>query len=136
MTAFAIPRRSIAPSGPGTLSVASFPILSENKLQGNLFVANRYRRKLSGRKILVLGSFAVHAGVAMRNARSFAMLSEALAEAERNRAALIDHIHRVDVSAAGHDEMASLLPSPSFRGRSARRNSLSPLRRCCAISFL
>ena len=36
-------------------------------------------------------------------------LSEALAEAERNRTALIDHIHRVDVSAAAHDEMTSLL---------------------------
>ena len=45
----------------------------------------------------------------MRNARAFTMLSEALAEAERNRVALIDHIHRVDVSAAAHDEMTSLL---------------------------
>jgi hypothetical protein len=57
----------------------------------------------------VLGSFALHAGVAMRNAHAFTMLSEALAEAERNRVALIDHIHRVDVSAAAHDEMTSLL---------------------------
>lgn len=37
------------------------------------------------------------------------MLSEALAEAERNRVALIDQIHRNDVSAAAHDEMTSLL---------------------------
>ena len=91
------------------VSLAGFPILSEGKLQGILFIADRYYRKLTGREISVLGSFALHAGVAMRNSRAFTMLSEALAEAERNRAALIDHIHRVDVSAAAHDEMTSLL---------------------------
>ena len=93
----------------GIVSLAGFPILSEDKLQGVLFVADRYRRKLSEREISILGSFALHAGVAMRNARAFTKLSEALAEAERNRNALIDHIHRVDVSAAAHDEMTSLL---------------------------
>ena len=93
----------------GIVSLAGFPILSEDKLQGVLFVADRYRRKLSEREISILGSFALHAGVAMRNAHAFTKLSEALAEAERNRNALIDHIHRVDVSAAAHDEMTSLL---------------------------
>jgi hypothetical protein len=93
----------------GIVSLAGFPILSEDKLQGILFIADRYHRKLSGREMSVLGSFALHAGVAMRNAHAFTMLSEALAEAERNRVALIDHIHRVDVSAAAHDEMTSLL---------------------------
>jgi hypothetical protein len=93
----------------GIISLAGFPILSEDKLQGILFIADRYHRKLSGREMSVLGSFALHAGVAMRNAHAFTMLSEALAEAERNRVALIDHIHRVDVSAAAHDEMTSLL---------------------------
>jgi hypothetical protein len=91
------------------VSLAGFPILSEDKLHGILFIADRYHRKLSGREISVLGSFALHAGVAMRNAHAFTMLSEALAEAERNRVSLIDHIHRVDVSAAAHDEMTSLL---------------------------
>ena len=91
------------------VSLAGFPILSESKFQGILFVADRYHRKLSGREISVLGSFALHAGVAMRNAQAFTMLSAALAEAERNRVALVDHIHRVDVSAAAHDEMTSLL---------------------------
>ncbi len=93
----------------GIVSLAAFPILSENKLQGVLFVADRYRRKLSGREVSILGSFALHAGVAMRNAHAFTRLSEALTEAQRNRTALIDHIHRVDVSAAAHDEMTSLL---------------------------
>jgi hypothetical protein len=91
------------------VSLAGFPILSENKLQGVLFVADRYHRKLSAREISILGSFALHAGVAMRNAHAFTRVSEALAEAERNRTALIDHIHRVDVSAAAHDELTSLL---------------------------
>ncbi len=91
------------------VSLSGFPILSENKLLGILFVADRYSRKLSGREMSVLGSFALHAGVAMRNANAFMMLSEALAEAERNRVALIDQIHRNDVSAAAHDEMTSLL---------------------------
>ena len=87
----------------GIISLAGFPILSEDKLQGVLFVADRYRRKLSGREISILGSFALYAGVAMRNAHAFTRLSQALADAESNRTALIDHIHRVDVSAAAHD---------------------------------
>jgi len=91
------------------VSLAGFPILSQDKLQGVLFVADRYVRKLTGREISVLGSFALHAGVAMRNSHAFAMMSEALAEAERNRLALIDYIRGVDVSAAAHDEMTSLL---------------------------
>jgi PucR C-terminal helix-turn-helix domain/GAF domain len=93
----------------GIVSLAGFPILSENELQGVLFVADRYRRKLSEREISILGSFALHAGVAIRNAHAFERLSEALSEAERNRTALINHIQRVDVSAAAHDEMTSLL---------------------------
>ena len=93
------------------VSLAGFPILSEDKVLGFLFVADRYGRKLSGREISVLGSFALHAGVAMRNANLFILLSEALGEAERNRNALIDHIQRVEASAAAHDEMTSLLAS-------------------------
>ncbi|MDP3960214.1 MAG: helix-turn-helix domain-containing protein [Pseudorhodobacter sp.] len=91
------------------MSLVGFPILFEGRVQGLLFIADRYGRKLSGREISVLGSFALHAGVAMRNARAFSMLSDALAEAERNRAALIDHIQRVETSATMHDEMTSLL---------------------------
>lgn len=93
------------------VSLAGFPILSEDKVLGFLFVADRYPRKLSGPEISVLGSLALHAGVAMRNARLFALLSEALGEAERNRSALIEHIQRVEASAAAHDEMTDLLAS-------------------------
>ena len=92
-------------------SLAGFPILWENKLHGFLFVANRYPRKLSGREMSVLSTFALHAGVAMRNANAFALLSEALDEAQRNRSALIDHIQRVEASATAHDEMTDLLAS-------------------------
>jgi GAF domain-containing protein len=107
------------------MSLAGFPILNEGKVQGLLFIADRYARKLSGREISVLGSFAQHAGVAMRNARAFTLLSEALAEAERTRAALIDHIQRVEASATTHDEMTSLLASgadlPVFMQRMANQ---------------
>ena len=92
-------------------TLAGFPIIWENKIHGLLFVANRYARKLSGRETSVLGTFALHAGVAMRNASAFAMLSEALDEAQRNRSALIEHIQRVEASAAAHDELTDLLAS-------------------------
>jgi hypothetical protein len=92
-------------------SLAGFPILWENKVHGFLFVASRYPRKLSGRETSVLGAFALHAGVAMRNANAFALLSEALDEAQRNRNALIEHIQRVEASATAHDEMSALLAS-------------------------
>ena len=93
------------------ISLAGFPILSDGEVHGFLFVADRYARKLSGREISVLGSFALHAGVAIRNANAFRLLSAALDEAQRNRNALIDHIRRVEASAAAHDEMTSLLAS-------------------------
>tara|TARA_R110002020_G_scaffold6352_6_gene26779 strand:- start:11108 stop:13069 length:1962 start_codon:yes stop_codon:yes gene_type:complete len=91
------------------VSLAGFPIMADGEVHGFLFVADRYARKLSGRNMSVLGSFALHAGVAMRNANAFRLLSEALAEAQRNRNALIEHIQRVEASAAVHDEMTSLL---------------------------
>nr|BAH89455.1 GAF sensor protein [uncultured bacterium] len=93
------------------VSLAGFPILADGEVHGFLFVADRYARKLSGREISVLGSFALHAGIAMRNANAFRLLSEALDEAQRNRNALIEHIQRVEASAAAHDEMTSLLAS-------------------------
>ncbi len=92
-------------------TLAGFPILWENKVHGLLFVANRYARKLSGRETSVLATFALHAGVAMHNASAFAMLSEALDEAQRNRSALIEHIQRVEAAAAAHDELTDLLAS-------------------------
>ncbi len=92
-------------------TLAGFPILWENKVHGLLFVANRYARKLSGRETSLLGAFAMHAGVAMRNANAFAMLSEALDEAQRNRSALIEHIRRIEASAEAHDELTDLLAS-------------------------
>ena len=91
------------------MSLAGFPILSEGKVQGLLFVADRYARHYTGREVSVLGSFALHAGVAMRNAENFAQLKQALAEAEHSRRSLVDHISRVEVSAHAHDEMMSLL---------------------------
>ncbi len=53
----------------------------------------------------------MHADVAMRNANAFAMLSEALDEAQRNRSALIEHIRRIEASAEAHDELTDLLAS-------------------------
>jgi hypothetical protein len=91
------------------VSLAGFPILSEGKVQGLLFVADRHVRKLSGREISVLGSFALHAGVALRNARTFEKLSEALAEAKSNRIALLQHIQSVEAAVSTHDQMTSLL---------------------------
>jgi len=105
------------------ISLAGFPMLANGEVHGFLFVADRYARKLSGREMSVLGSFALHAGVATRNANAFRQLSEALAEAQRNRTALIEHIERVEASAAMHDEMTSLLASgadlPQFLKRMA-----------------
>jgi hypothetical protein len=92
-------------------TLAGFPILWENKVHGLLFVANRHARKLSGREASLLGAFALHAGVAMRNANAFGMLSEALNEAQRNRSALIEHIQRIEASADAHDELTDLLAS-------------------------
>ncbi|MDE4172517.1 GAF domain-containing protein [Phaeobacter sp. PT47_59] len=90
-------------------SLAGFPILSDGRVMGLLFVADRYGRKYSGREISVIGSFAQHAGVAMNNARSFARLSEALDTAEQVRTSLESHIAEVETSARSHDEMMSLL---------------------------
>lgn len=91
------------------VSLAGFPILSDGRVLGLLFVADRYSRSFSGREISVLGSFALHAGVAMRNASAFAQLSEALEETESNRRSLEAHIQRVEASAQAHDVMMSLL---------------------------
>lgn len=91
------------------VSLAGFPILADDKVQGLLFVADRHARDYTGREISVLGSFALHAGIAMRNAATFARLNEALADAETSRVALEAHIQRVERSAEVHDEMMAML---------------------------
>lgn len=93
------------------VSLAGFPVIYENNVQGLLFIADRYHRKLSHQEISVLGSFAQHAGVAMRNAQTFTKLKDALVEGERNRAVLVEHIQQVENSAVEHDEMTSFLAS-------------------------
>lgn len=91
------------------VSLAGFPILADGKVQGLLFVADRFARDYTGREISILGSFALHAGIAIRNAATFARLSEALADAQTSRAALEAHIQRVERSAEVHDEMMAML---------------------------
>ncbi|MDF3608342.1 helix-turn-helix domain-containing protein [Paracoccus sp. DMF-8] len=91
------------------VSLAGFPIVADDKVQGLLFVADRYARDYTGREISVLGSFALHAGIAMRNASFFARLSEALEDAEHSRLRLEAHVHRVERSAEAHDEMMAML---------------------------
>lgn len=93
------------------VSLAGFPVIYENNVQGLLFIADRYHRKLSQKEISVLGSFAQHAGVAMRNAQTFTKLSNALEEGENSRAVLVEHIQQVENSAAEHDDMTTLLAS-------------------------
>jgi DNA-binding protein Fis len=91
------------------VSLTGFPIVVGDQVLGFLFAAYRYSRKVSGRELSILGSFAILAGTAMRNAEAFRLQSTALAEAESSRNALLDHIKRVEASAAAHDEMATLL---------------------------
>ena len=91
------------------VSLAGFPILADGKVQGLLFVADRFARDYTGREISILGSFALHAGIAIRNAATFARLSEALVDAQTSRAALEAHIQRVERSAEVHDEMMAML---------------------------
>lgn len=95
----------------GVVSLTGFPMIAGDEVLGFLFAAYRYRRKVSGRELSILGSFAVHAAIAMRNAGAFRVQAEALAEAEASRTALLDHIRRVEASAEAHDEMATLLAS-------------------------
>lgn len=103
------------------VSLTGFPMFAGDKVVGFLFAAYRYSRKVSGRELSILGSFGVHAGIAMRNAEAFRAQAEALAEAEANREALIDHIKRVEVSAEAHDEMATLLASGADQGQYIQR---------------
>ncbi|MCB1340703.1 MAG: helix-turn-helix domain-containing protein [Pseudooceanicola sp.] len=95
----------------GVVSLTGFPMIAGDEVLGFLFAAYRYRRKVSGRELSILGSFAVHAAIAMRNAGAFRVQAEALAEAQASRTALLDHIRRVEASAEAHDEMATLLAS-------------------------
>ena len=91
------------------VSLTGFPMLVGDEIVGFLFAAYRYRREVTGRELSILGSFALHAGIAMQNAAAFKAQAEALSEAEASRAALVDYVRRVESSAEAHDEMASLL---------------------------
>ena len=91
------------------VSLAGFPVIAKNRVEGALFIADRYSRQYSGREISIIGSFAEHVGVALRNARSFAQLEQALASMDQNRRSLEEHLQRVSDTARTHDDMMSLL---------------------------
>ncbi|MBW4963387.1 helix-turn-helix domain-containing protein [Sulfitobacter sp. CW3] len=95
----------------GIVSLTGFPLLVGDEVVGFLFAAYRYRHDVGGRELSILGSLALHAAVALRNAAAFKVQAEALSEAEASRTALLDYIGRVEASAETHDEMASLLAS-------------------------
>ena len=91
------------------VSLAGFPVVSKNRVEGVLFIADRYSRQYSGREISILGSFAEHVGVALRNARSFTQLEQALDTMDRDRRSLEEHLQRVSDTERTHDDMMSLL---------------------------
>jgi GAF domain-containing protein len=92
-------------------SLAGFPIMADDETFGFLFVADRYPRKLTGREISVLGSFASHAAVAMRNATTFARLGQDLTDQQHQNAALHRRVAQIESADAVLDEMTALLAS-------------------------
>ena len=93
----------------GIAALVGAPLIWGDEVIGLLFVADRYHRTHTALTISVLCTLAIHAAVAIKNARAFEQASAALKNAESARTELERHVRNVKAAAEAHEQMTSLL---------------------------
>ncbi|MCC5812049.1 MAG: GAF domain-containing protein [Ectothiorhodospiraceae bacterium] len=93
----------------GLQSVIAVPILSESAVIGVVIVGDRYRRSYQPWEVSILATFAAHASVAIRNARTFELKQQALRESEHANKQLEEKISELQLGAEAHDRLSRQL---------------------------
>jgi hypothetical protein len=93
----------------GIAAMVGVPLIWQDQVIGLLFAANRYPRVHTTQNIAILCTLATYAAVALKNARDFERVSNALNKADAAHAELERHARGVQAAADAHAQITSLL---------------------------
>jgi len=93
----------------GIAAMVGVPLIWQDKVIGLLFAANRYPRVHTTQNIAVLSTLGTYAAVALKNARDFERIGNALARADEAKSELQRHVRAVQAAADAHAQITSLL---------------------------
>jgi GAF domain-containing protein len=93
----------------GVAALVGAPLISEDRVIGLLFVADRYHRTHTALNVSILCTLATHAALAIHNANAFTEARAALDKADLARAELERHARDVQGAAEAHEQLTSLL---------------------------
>lgn len=93
----------------GICALVGVPLIWQDEMIGLLFAADRYPRVHTTQNISILRTLATHGAVALKNARDFKRINQALARADEARAELERHMRGVQAAADAHEQITSLL---------------------------
>ncbi len=93
----------------GIRAILGVPLILEGKVIGALLAVHRQVRVFPSSEITLLTSFAVHAAVALENARLFEATRAALAEVDDANTRLSQQSRSVQLAADAHDRLTDVL---------------------------
>ena len=95
----------------GLTTLIGAPLFWADEVIGLLFVADCYHRAHTALNMSILSTLAIHAAVAIKNAKAFEETSAALRDVELSRAEVERHARHVNAAAEAHEQLTSLLAS-------------------------
>ncbi|MEQ7010438.1 GAF domain-containing protein [Actinopolymorpha sp. B17G11] len=93
----------------GIHAILGVPLLLGGKVVGALLAANRSARPFPPGEVVLLGSFAAHAAIALENARLFEETQQAIADLDAANATVRAHSEAVELAASAHDRLADVV---------------------------
>ena len=93
----------------GIAAMVGVPLIWQDQVIGLLFAANRYPRVHTTQNIAILSTLATYAAVALKNARDFERIGNALHKADEARGQLQQHVRAVQAAADAHAQITLLL---------------------------
>jgi hypothetical protein len=93
----------------GIRAILGVPLLLGGKVLGALLAANRSARPFPPGEVVLLGSFAAHAAIALENARLFEETRQAIASLDAANATVRAHSEAVELAASAHDRLADVV---------------------------
>ncbi|MGH3491101.1 MAG: helix-turn-helix domain-containing protein [Actinopolymorphaceae bacterium] len=93
----------------GIRAILGVPLLLGGKVVGALLAANRSARPFPPGEVVLLGSFAAHAAIALENARLFEETQQAVADLDAANATVRAHSEAVELAASAHDRLADVV---------------------------
>ncbi len=93
----------------GIRAILGVPLLRDGKVLGALLAANRGARPFPPGEVVLLGSLAAHAAIALENARLFEATRAAIADLDAANATVRAHSEAVELAASAHDRLTNVV---------------------------